>query len=264
MRIFRFCVNLLLLASLQLSALSDPLVVAHRGGRSLGPGNRLPTIRKALELNVDAIEVDIHQSKDGHLMVAHDLTLERHFGVTGRIDKMTLSELRAVGVPTLVDVANVVNGRCRLVIEIKHPKDGTRHLGIEQRLVDFLKQHHLLESSIVISFYADSLKRFHQLAPKVNKGFLFSKTPGNLRRLKRELGLSYLGPRNTLVTPSFIRRAHRLDLKVNPWTVNGRQKLRRFVGLDCDAITTDDPHYLVEILRGGWFVESHKPKIGHR
>ena len=255
MRLFRYCVSLLLLASLQLSALSDPLVVAHRGGRSIGPGNRLPTIRKAVELNVDAIEVDIHQSKDGHLMVAHDLTLERHFGVTGSIDKMTLSELRAVGVPTLQDVAKVVNGHCRLVIEIKHPKDGTRHRGIERRLVDLLKEQNLLESSIVISFYADSVKRFHQLAPQVDTGFLFSKTPRDLKGLKRKLGISYLGPRNTLVTRNFIRKAHKLGLKVNPWTVNGRRELRRFVTLGCDAITTDDPHLLVDILKGGWFVK---------
>ena len=114
--LFKIILALCLLSS----ASSEPLVVAHRGGRNIGPENRLSTITKAIELGVDAIEVDIHQSRDGHLIVAHDLTLDRCFGVAGQINLMTVDELRALGAPTLQEVAQLVDGRCRLVLSLIH------------------------------------------------------------------------------------------------------------------------------------------------
>ena len=255
MRFVKTTLFKILLALCLLSAASSkPLVVAHRGGRNIGSENRLSTITKAIELGVDAIEVDIHQSRDGHLIVAHDLNLDRCFGVAGQINLMTVDELRAIGVPTLQEVAQLVDGRCRLVIEIKHPKDGTRHVGIEKNLAELLSSQSLVESSLVISFYADSIRAFHAFAPKVDAGFLFSTFPRDLVTVKEELGVSYLGPRHSIVTKSFIEQAHRLGLKVNPWTVNGLDGLRRFIGMGCDAITTDDPHLLLGILSPKWFM----------
>jgi glycerophosphoryl diester phosphodiesterase len=231
-----------------------PLAIAHRGGVNIGPENRLVTIKRALVLGVDGVEVDIHQSADGHLMVLHDLTLDRCFGVPGRVDKMTRDELKAVGVPTLEDVVELVNGRCLIFIEIKQPKDGTRHLGFEKRLIDFLRERQLREQVVLISFYPDSIEKVEELAPEFVKGLLLSRHIGDLADYKERLGVEFIGPRYSLITPEVLQETRQLGLKLNPWTVNGPEDLRRFLDMGCAGITTNDPHLLVKLVRP-WFME---------
>lgn len=228
-------------------------MVAHRGGIHIGAENRIATFKKALALGVDAIEMDIHQSRDGHLMVIHDLTLDHAFGRPGRVDRMTRAELEKAGVPSLEDAADLLQGKCLLVIEIKQPKDGTRHRGIERRLVEFIAERKLSDSVIIISFYADSMRKVNDLAPHLDKAFLFGSTPKDLKATKRDMGLTYLGPKYTKVDEDFMKRAKELGLKVNPWTVDGKEKLEKFVDLGCDAITTNDPDILLGIVGRSWF-----------
>ena len=234
---------------LTLVAWADPWVVAHRGGTGLGPENRLQTFAKALELGVDALELDIHQSSDGGLVVIHDLTLDRTFGVSGRVDRMTLKQLKALGVPTLQQVVDLVGGRAALVVEIKQPKDGTHHQGIEKRLIALLKKNDILESTVVISFYADSLKVLHKLEPALATGYLFGGTALRPNELKRELGVSYAGPHYKLATAEYIRECHQAGLKVSTWTVNDTGAMRALVSSGVDCITTNHPDQLLKLLR---------------
>lgn len=225
------------------------LVVAHRGGVGLGPENTLATFGEALALGVDAIELDIHQSRDGHLMVIHDLTLERTYDATGRVDRMTLAELRKVGVPTLQDVINLVDGRCRLFVEVKQPKDGTYHKGIEARLLKVLEENELTDTTVVISFYENTLRRLHELSPQLTTGYLYRHPGYTLSAAKKELGVKYVGPHYLQATDSFIQEAHKLGLKVGPWTVNEPEDMQRLIKANCDAITTNHPDKLLEERR---------------
>lgn len=229
------------------------LIVAHRGGAHIGPENRLETFAKAVALGVDGVELDIHLSADGHLMVLHDLDLERSFGVPGKVNQMNLAELKEAGVPTLAEVVDLVDGRCLLFIEIKQPKDGTTHVGIEKRLVGFLRKRKLRDSVVVISFYDYSIAKMEELAPEFVTGFLLSRKIGDLNSYKNRLGVDFIGPRFSLVTPDVLKEAHRLGLRVNPWTVNGPDDLRRFLELGVDGITTNDPDLLVWLAQP-WFM----------
>jgi len=223
---------------------AQPLVVAHRGGTALGPENRLSTFQEAIALKVDAIELDIHQSKDGALMVIHDNTLDRTFGRPGRVDRMTRQELVEIGVPTLEQAVDLAKGRCRLVVEIKHPHGDERHEGIEKRLVELLRTKNVVQETIVISFDKKSLVTLHKLAPELTTGYLFA-TPGYpLDQARAELGVTYVGPYYLLATPAFIGEAHKAGLKVNPWTVNQASGMRLLIESDCDAITTNEPALL--------------------
>src|SRR5690606_32976605 len=98
--------------------------------------------------------------------------------------------------------------QCRLVVEIKQPKDGTHHRGIEQRLVDTLNKNDLKTSAIVISFYEDSLRLVHEIDPEITTGYLFAKPVLSLSHLKRDLGIQYVGPHFLLATADFINQAH--------------------------------------------------------
>ena len=239
----------LLFITLSTTAWAKPWVVAHRGGTALGPENRLQTFQAAVKLGVDALELDIHQSQDGHLVVIHDRSLKRTFGIDKLVDQMTLAELQAVGVPTLQQVVDIASGHCGLVIEVKQPKDGTRHRGIERRVVDFLARNRLTEETIIISFYRDSLVRFHHLEPKLQLGFLFGRPIWSLSQAKSEMGLSYLGPYHKLVTPNFVKKAQKLGLKVNPWTVNEVAQMKKLSELGVDAMTTNHPAELQRLVR---------------
>lgn len=239
--------SLLLLLLLQVGAWAKPWVVAHRGGAALGPENTLPTFQRAVELGVDAIELDIHQSADGGLMVIHDDTLKRTFGVDLRVDATTTAELRKHGVPTLSEAIELVDGRCLLIVEIKHPKK-KRHKGIERRLLKTLKEYDVISKTIVISFDKKSLRLLRELSPELQTGWLFATPPLALEKTVKDLGVSYLGPHFLLATPSLIERAHRLELKVNAWTVNDENAMRLLTERGIDAITSDRPDLLIDSL----------------
>ena len=199
-RLKNLCTVLILFLLLAVAALARPWVVAHRGGSALGPENSLENFQKALELGVDAIELDIHQSADGHLMVIHDISLKRTHGVDKRVDELDLTALQGYGVPTLQEAIDLVDGRCVLVVEVKHPK-GSRHQGIERRLVDLLAENELTTSALVISFDSVTLKRVHEIEPSIKTGFLYRIPTVLADSAKKEMGVSYLCPHYLLATP---------------------------------------------------------------
>ena len=239
---------LLLILFLAGAALAKPWVVAHRGGSALGPENSLELFKKAVALGVDAIELDIHQSADGNLMVIHDTSLKRTHGVDKRVDELNLQELKKFGVPTLQEVIDLVDGRCVLVVEVKHPK-GSRHQGIEQRLVELLAENELTTRVLVISFDTTTLKRIHGLEPSIKTGFLYRIPTVQADSAKKEMGVSYLCPHYLLATPSMIKKAHADGLKVNTWTVNEEKVMKNLVDSDCDSVTTDHPDILKKVVQ---------------
>ncbi|MEW6284510.1 MAG: glycerophosphodiester phosphodiesterase [Candidatus Eremiobacterota bacterium] len=238
------CILLMLLCPAVASA--RPWVVAHRGAPSLGPENALATFEKACDLGVDAIELDIHQSRDGGLLVIHDDTLDRTYGRPGKVGEMTKSELVEVGVPTLQQALQVIRRRCQVLVEIKHPGD-SRYQGIEERLLEVLRSEGRLQGVVVISFDSTSLRRLHELQPSLVTGWLVG-IPVDPSRARRELGITYLAPHFSLVDQRLVREVRASGLKLGVWTVNREADLRRMVELGCDAITTDEPRRLMELL----------------
>jgi glycerophosphoryl diester phosphodiesterase len=212
-------------------------VVAHRGSAQKAIENTLPAFRQAVADGADALELDVHLTKDKDLAVIHDDTLDRTFGRPGEVREMTSQELREVGVPMLSEVLEL--GEHQLVVEIKHPKGG-RHEGIEQILVDQLEQAKADERTLVISFDETSLKKVHELDPGLETGYLYSGHPINFKQTKEELGISYIEPHFKAITRDYVRRAHQNGLKVNTWTVDEQRDIQRMIAYGVDAITTND------------------------
>lgn len=235
------------LFALHLHVLAQPLSVAHRGGPRLGPENALSTFEKALELKVDAIELDIHQSRDGELVVIHDSTLQRTHAREGEVDKMTTEELLAAGVPTLQQAIERTQGRCRLFIEIKHPHR-YRHQRIEERVLKAIKDNGLMESAVVISFDETSLRRLHELDRRVTTGWLVGDAV-TAREVKPDLGITYISPHYGKVDAAFVEWAHQTGYKVSVWTVDDPKAIEQMIQIGCDAITTNDPQRLLELAQ---------------
>ena len=98
-----------------------PLIIAHRGFSGRRPENTLAAFRAAIALGVDMVEIDVHETRDGELVVFHDYRLDRICGVRGRVRDVTLAKLQRLNpaVPTLEDVLRECRGRTRVLVEIK-------------------------------------------------------------------------------------------------------------------------------------------------
>ncbi|MBS2035716.1 hypothetical protein JST97_12065 [bacterium] len=214
----------------------QPLLVAHRGETDQAVENTLPAFKAAIDEGAAAVELDIHLTSDGKLVVMHDDTLNRTFGVPGEVSQMTSQQLRDLGVPMLDDVLALPAPK--FLIEIKEPHQG-RHLGIEKVLVDLLEQTGTKNRSVVISFDEKALQAVHQLDPSLETGYLYGGKVVDPEQARAELGVTWLAPELSLVTPEFVEKAHAAGMKVDVWTVNRPEDLQRMTRLGVDAVTTD-------------------------
>lgn len=228
-------------------ALARPWVVAHRGGTKLGAENTLPTFEKAVALGVDAIELDIHLTRDNGLVVIHDETVDRTFpGHKGAVGEMTEKEASAIGLPTLGQALDVCKGRCKVFVEIKHPH-GKRYQGIEKVLLRVLKEHGMLDQVVVISFDAESLRVLRQLQPDLETAYLTSKAPDS-EIIKADPGATYASPHFKKVDEAYVDAVHAAGLKISVWTVDDRESMQLMRDLGCDAVTTNDPELLLDVV----------------
>jgi len=225
-----------------------PWVVAHRGGAKLAPENTLKAFSGAIALGADAFELDIHLSRDQQLVVIHDDTLQRTSKKDGVVREMTLAQLKQADptIPSLAEALRLARGKCRVIVEIKHPH-GSRHQDIENVLLKTLEQEKMLDQVVVISFDRQSLKTLRKMNASLETGYLFG-APTPLENLKKDLGITFVGPHFRLASAQFIAEAHALGLRVNAWTVDDPLDMRRLLQDCCDCITTDRPDRLLKLL----------------
>lgn len=215
---------------------AQPLVIAHRGETDHALENSLEAFKAAVDEGAGAVELDIHLTSDNKLVVIHDDTLDRTYGVPGNVSKMTSEQLRALGVPMLDEVLQLPAPK--FLIEIKEPHQG-RHVGIEQVLVDLLHRTGTEDRALVISFDEQALKTVHGLDPSLETGYLYGGKVVDPAQAKQDLGVTWLAPEMSLVNQEFVDKAHALGMKVDTWTVNDAQGLQRMSALGVDGITTD-------------------------
>jgi len=252
------------------------LVWAHRGGEAQWPSNTLYAFERALRLGVGALELDIHATRDGALVVRHDPIVDTTTDGAGRICDLTLKELKAldagytwtadggrtfpfrglgITIPTLEEVFQVFP-EARLSIDIK-PEDPA----VVRIFSQLLRANDRLEQVVVGTFHDAQLCRFRLLCPEVDTAAGVSETRRfallnlvGLSRLFRSPAKVFMIPefagRLRLVTPRFIHNAHALGLSVHIWTVNEVDDMRRLIDWEVDGIITDYPSRLLELLRG--------------
>lgn len=240
----------------------SPQIVAHRGARSVAPENTLPAFAAALEMGVDGIELDVHLSRDGQLVVIHDFALEATTNGHGLVTTHTASELAALdagshfspqfagtGVPTLDEVFDLVGDRCLVNVEIKseEPEGGPA----ADALVTLLRRRNLRDQVIVSSFNPITLIKLRWLEPALALGLLFEEPlPPHLQTawLSPILAPQALHPWSPLVTDRFMAWAQELGVAVNVWTVNDVAEARRVATLGVQMIMSDVPDRLIREL----------------
>ena len=239
------------------------VITGHRGAAGLAPENTLPSIQKAIDLNVERIEIDVQQTKDSVVIVMHDTTVNRTTNGEGTIRNMTLDEIQALDagswysaeymntkVPTLEEVIKAVKGNSVLVIEIKQ---GTPYYpGIENRVAALINKHDIKKSCIVHSFYDDVLFRMNKIDPDIvlhklfiaNSPFFYYDGDGfQFDDFEKYDFVEEFSIMHQFASKRFIRKAHEMGKKVNVWTVKNKKKGEKYISLNVDGLITDNPDF---------------------
>lgn len=228
----------------------EGFVIGHRGAGGLAPENTLAALRTGIEQGARAVEVDVHQTADGVLVVMHDPTVERTTDGSGAIAELTLAQIDELDagawfgagfagerVPTLDAVLDSVAGQegVTLYIEVKDPD---RYASLSETLAETLRRRAGRPPVVVISFDHDWLVEFHELAPDVSLGALGTfKTPD----ADLPVAAADLLWISVLLDPALVARLHRRGWRVLVWTVNRGWQMRLLRWLGVDGITTDYP-----------------------
>jgi glycerophosphoryl diester phosphodiesterase len=240
-------------------------VVGHRGAMGHCPENTLVSFERALELGADWIELDIHVSRDGALVVIHDEAVDRTTNGHGLVRDRTLAELKTLDagawfgaayaglrIPTLHEVLEWARRRNTIVdIEIKNGP--VRYPGIEESLVGALERWDMIDHAIVISFDHPSVRRVEELSSgRVVTGVLYACRPADAGiGLARAAAADAVLPYCAYVTPEDVARAHEAGLSVAPWESSDAAVLRRLIACGVDAIGTNHPDVLRSVLQAG-------------
>lgn len=246
-----------------------PMVIAHQGGSKLAPENTLSAFQNALKLGVDMVDIDVHLSKDGELIVMHDFSIEKTTNGTGEIKYLTLEELKKVDagswfdsrftnerIPTLEETLALINSEKILFIEVKG--GNSVYPGIEQKVVDEIKKYNALKWVIVKSFDLNSILRIKKLYPELSTFYLSGKTfEKDYISIKKNLTEGKNIQRNfdgiaihfSKLDAEKVETIKKYGLKVFTYTVNEKSDLRKVIAMKVDGIVTDAPDIMIELLQ---------------
>ncbi|MDN3653006.1 glycerophosphodiester phosphodiesterase family protein [Thalassotalea ponticola] len=220
------------------------LVVAHRGASGHEPENTLLAIEKALEMNVDAIEIDVHWA-DGELIVIHDRNVGKTTNGQGLLSKLTFAEIRQLDagkgqrVPTLDEVLQLINGQCPVNIELKADKTVVPTLAlIEKAIKDY---HFDYNKFLVSSFNHHLLFQVKTLNPAIHVGALTASCPLDYAAFAEKLSAYSVHIDVDFINKAFVDDAHQRGMKVFVYTVDDEDDIIEMHHLGVDGIFSNYP-----------------------
>jgi glycerophosphoryl diester phosphodiesterase len=252
-----------------------PVNIAHRGGAEIAPENTLEGFREGLRVGAGVLELDVHTTADGHVVVIHDDTVDRTTEGTGAVREMSLAEIRrldagyrftrdegetfpyrgqGIKIPTLEDVYGEF-AEVPINVEIKGKRPGT-----EEAVWRIIESAGAEERTLVVSESTPTIRRFREVSGsrvatasssvELISFYLLSRI--GLGRSVKPRYQALQGPETYhglhVVTPGFVRAAHEQGLRVDVWTINSEADMRRLLGYGVDGIMTDRPDILAKVL----------------
>lgn len=253
-----------------------PLAFAHRGGAALRPENTIEAFDHGLSFGADGLELDVHLSRDGVVVIHHDDRLERTTDATGPVSALTADELarvdagyrftpsatagtpafpfrgRGIGIPTLATVLRRYRD-ARVIVELKTDEEE-----LARRTVDVVRAAGAVERVALGSFYARGLNAARRYEPKLATGAAREETRWALYRSRirwpirrtryTELQVPVRAGSTTIVTPQFIAHMHRAGLPVRIWTIDDPAEMERLLSWGADSIISDRPDLAVGVV----------------
>jgi glycerophosphoryl diester phosphodiesterase len=214
-----------------------PLIIAHRGFSSRYTENTLPAIHAAIELGVDYVEIDVHETRDGQIVVFHDYRLNRLCGVRGRLREKSLAQLRRLkpNIPTLAEVLHACRGKSRLLIEIKRADP--------VKVARLVEKFAMEREVIVFSLSVPRMKILATANPRIQRfGLIARHLQSQISNLNASVSVQGLGLNRRLVTSrAVVERIHRQGWKLFVWTVNLATEMQRLAAWGVDGLITNRP-----------------------
>ena len=222
----------------------------HRGARGHEPENTLRSVRKALELGADGIEVDVYFA-DGQLVVIHDQTLGRTTNGSGSVTSKSFAHLRSLDaglgerIPTLAEVFDTVDHRAVINVELKGPHTAAPVVAL---IDDYVRQRGWRYDEFLVSAFDHAqLRETKKLQPEIRLGALTEKIARDLAAFAERLGAWSVNSSKDCVTAELVADAHRRGLKVFVFTINEPRDIARMKKLGVDGVFSDFPERIVSM-----------------
>lgn len=221
------------------------LKIGHRGAKGYAPENTLISFQKAIEMGVDGIELDVHLSVDGEIIVIHDTTIDRTTDGQGFVNKLSLPELKTFRIekehqiPTLTEVFGLVNKQCFINIELK----GKGTAGAVAALIEkyVLERNWKYEHFLISSFDWVSLLDIHLSNPKIPLGVLTEYDVALAFAFAKYIDAKSIHPYYHLLNKENTAQMQEKALQVFPWTVNEKEDIQKLKSFNVNGIITDFP-----------------------
>jgi glycerophosphoryl diester phosphodiesterase len=220
------------------------MIMGHRGAAALEPENTLRSIERAVEIGVDAVEIDVRLSKDRELVVIHDSTVDRTTNGSGPVSGYSLDDLKKLDagggqtIPTLQEVMELIGRKVKLVIELKEEET-------ERMVVELIKRNNLDDNVYVISFWHELVKTVKVIESCIKTGVLLVGCPVDTC-VAIQASADALVMKYNFVNRHFVEMVHKDGLKVFVWNIDDRYLLKPYVDMGVDGIGSNDPRVLVE------------------
>lgn len=221
------------------------LKIAHRGAKGYEPENTLQAFQKALDLKADGIELDVHLSADGHLMVIHDETIDKTTNGKGFVNTLSLTELKSFTIadnhtiPTLQDVFDLVDKKCLINIELKSSDSYKKVVALIETYVATKKWKY--NHFIVSSFDWNSLQNVKQLNDQIPIGILTETDLELALAFAENIKATAIHPYYHLLNDENTTAIREKGFLVFPWTVNEAEDIQKIKKLNVNGIITDFP-----------------------
>lgn len=225
--------------------MNKPLRIGHRGAAGHVLENTLGSIEKAIELGVDYVEIDLRLTRDGHVVVLHDATVNRTTNGHGRIKDLTLAQVKRIKtkdgqhVPTLEEVLKLTDGRVGLMLELK-----TR--GLAKPVTEIVERSCFSSLVLYAAFNHSELARIRRIVPTAKIMPLLGKRKIRLQDLVGKVYPTHVGIRFDCLTKTLVKAYHAAGVHMVGFTVNDRSEMQRMMDIRVDGMISDYPDLLKE------------------
>ena len=234
-----------------------PLVIAHRGASAYQPENTLAAFALAIEQGAQMIELDLHRSSDNQVVVIHDETLDHTTNLTGRVDQMTLAEIKPADagngerVPTLDETLDLTIGKLRLYLEIKDAKAAAETLRI-------IRARRCQDDVMLASFDIELIRRLGEEVRDIELGVILgNETLNPIVRWReafpwialRRINYQVLCMQVELCYGYLARQTKASGKRLYVWTADEDAQFAKMIERDVDGIVTNKPDRLIEFLK---------------
>lgn len=221
------------------------LKIAHRGAKAYEPENTLQAFQKALDLNSDGIELDVHVSSDGQIIVIHDETIDRTTNEKGLVNSFSLSELKSFlidgkyQIPTLNEVFDLVDKKCLINIELKGLATPSKVVALIEEYI--AEKNWNYNHFIISSFDWNMLEETSNLNPNIPIGVLTEEDLSKALAFAEKIKAKAIHPDFQLLNENNVLQMQDKGFLVLPWTVNSEEDIQKVKSYKVNGIISDNP-----------------------